>query len=87
MIVEDLDHSPTHNQHQSMGGVVPNKVTIERYPPNTEEYVLRLYLNQLTRVNDCTSIELYSQLAVATFQDPIGMFAILLKHFLCYTLH
>ena len=82
MIVEDLDHSVTYNQHQSMEGVVPNKVIIEGYPLNTKEYVLKLYLNRLTRVNGCTGMEVYGQVAVATFQDPIGMFALLLKYFL-----
>ena len=73
MVVEDVDDPISYEQHQ-MTGIVPNKAIVKGFPPNTEDYVLELYLGHLAQGSHCCDIQVYGHVAVATFQSPIGTF-------------
>ena len=54
------------------GGVVPNLVIVEGFPPDTQEFVLQLYLANLCQTNRCTEVKMYGNVAMATFPAPVG---------------
>ena len=86
LIVEDLD-SPFTQQPiaQPAESFMQNKVLVEGFPPETQEFVLKLFLESLLPTVQCTEVKLRGNMAVATFTGVIGMTMCIV--FFCQNFH
>ncbi len=83
MEVEDLDFVDVEEYPPNPKKGTPNepfptgvtKVVMENFPPTSEQYVLKLYLQSIAQPVQCTTVEVRDNgKALATFDQEIGKF-------------
>ena len=82
LVVEEFDTPPLFQPPQPVvtDAFIPNKVLVQGFPDETQEFVLRLYLQSLSQGIQCTEVVLHGKLAVATFAGALGTFLIPTSH-------
>ena len=86
LVVEDLDTPPLSkpplhtDEADETDAFIPNKILVQGFPDETQEFVLRLYLQSLTQGTQCAEVVLHGKLAVATFAGALGTFLIPTSH-------
>ena len=87
LVVEEFDTPPsskpplhTDETNKIDEAFIPNKVLVQGFPDETQEFVLQLYLQSLTQSIECTEVVLHGKLAVATFAGALGTFLIPTSH-------
>ena len=74
LAVEDLETSYSQQSlYTVIEDFIPNKVVVESFPPGTEDFVLQLYLQNLSQPVSCTEVKIHGNVAIATFAGAIGM--------------
>ena len=87
LVVEEFDTPPSSKPplqrdetDETDETFIPNKVLVQGFPDETQEFVLRLYLQSLIQGIQCTEVVLHGKLAVATFAGALGTFLIPTSH-------